>query len=312
MAMRPGFKDFLWMSAGAGLLLALMLTVLMFRDEQKPEQRLAFKANRIDAVSQMRVALASASEAEKAAVLATTDEDSQRFADQARAASARVDEGRQHLEALLQTGGTQQEKDLLAQFAEAFADFRRVDEELLSLAVKNTNLKAYALAFGPAADTVRDTDAALARLASESAALPDAGKATSLAFEARLGMLRLLSMLPPHIAEGSDNKMEEMETAMAGEDQRVRTAMHDLAALPGVAESTDLATAVAGWDRFAAIKTQILALSRENTNVRSLTISLNRKRNVMTVCDADLSALEQAIQEEPIPGVDYGRFGRPR
>jgi len=66
---------------------------------------------------------------------------------------------------LLATGGTQGEKDLLAQFATAFAEFQRIDKDLLALAVKNTNLKAYNLAFGPAATRLKEMDTALARLA---------------------------------------------------------------------------------------------------------------------------------------------------
>jgi hypothetical protein len=49
------------------------------------------------------------------------------------------------------------------------------------------------------------------------------------------------------------------------------------------------------------MRTRILALSRENTNVRSLTIALGQKRNAMSVCEDALYALRQAIAEEPTP-----------
>ncbi len=74
----------------------------------------------------------------------------------------------------------------------------------------------------------------------------------------------------------------------------------------------DLATAASRYARFTKIKTQILALSRENTNVRSLAISLNQKRKVMLLCQEALSALKQAILEEPMKGVTYGPPARPR
>ena len=61
-------------------------------------------------------------------------------------------------------GGDQRERDLSAQFAEDFAEFQRVDDELLTLAVKNTNVKAYSLAFGPAAAAIEEMNAALDRL----------------------------------------------------------------------------------------------------------------------------------------------------
>ncbi|HEX7622915.1 MAG TPA: hypothetical protein VF400_05030, partial [Anaeromyxobacteraceae bacterium] len=66
------------------------------------------------------------------------------------------------------------------------------------------------------------------------------------------------------------------------------------------------------YARFTKIKIQILALSRENTNVRSLALSLNQKRKAMLLCLDALNALKQAVLEEPIAGVTYGRPPNPR
>src|SRR5277367_5312537 len=147
MTMKPGGKDLFWMAFGAVMLLAVMLVVLHVQRGQSPADQLAFKAKRVDLVERMRLALASASEAEKSAVMAITDEDSQKYADQARAATADVERERDELGQLLDADGTPREKDLLAQFSKVFADFQGVDKDLLALAVKNTNLKAYNLAF---------------------------------------------------------------------------------------------------------------------------------------------------------------------
>ena len=151
MTIKPGIKGVLWMAPGAAIMLALILVVAHFQKAENTAEQLAFKARRVDLLSRMQLALSSASEAEKSAVLAITDRDSQIFADQARAATAVVERERGEL---LKTGGTKGEKDLLAQFSQAFTEFQRVDADLLSLAVKNTNIKAYSLAFGPAADQV--------------------------------------------------------------------------------------------------------------------------------------------------------------
>src|ERR1700719_3614853 len=124
MTMKPGGKDVFWMAFGAAMLLAVMLVVLHVQRGQSPAEQLAFKAKRIDAVERMRLALASASEAEKSAVMAITDGDSQKYADQARAATAEVERGRTDLGQLLDAGGSQREKDLLAQFSKVFAEFQ--------------------------------------------------------------------------------------------------------------------------------------------------------------------------------------------
>jgi hypothetical protein len=247
----------------------------------------------------MQVDLASASEAEKSAVLAITDQDSQTFADQARAASGKVEQERREVGELLTAGGTQGERELLAQVTAAFAEFQHVDNDLLALAVKNTNIKAYSLAFGPAATALKDMNAALARLVAANADSSEAKAMMPLAFGAQISALRIQTLLPPHIAEESDKKMDELEALMATEDTQVRKSLDGLAALPRFSKDPELATATARYAEFSNTRTQILALSRENTNVRSLSISLNQKRKVMLVCQAALSALQQAILAEP-------------
>ena len=61
----------------------------------------------------------------------------------------------------------------------------------------------------------------------------------------------------------------------------------------------DLEMAVTSYARLSKLRIEILKLSRENTNVRSLAISLNQKRKAMLACQAALTALEQTIEEEP-------------
>jgi hypothetical protein len=305
MMMTSGLKDFLRMAAGAVVLLAILLVVLHFHEDKNAAAQLAFKAKRVELVEQMRLALAWASEAEKSAVMATTDQDSQSFADQSRAQVAAVERGRQELEELLQAGGTKTEQDLLAKFSQAFAEFQRIDKDLLDLAVQNTNLKAYSLAFGPAAEVLNEMDAALARLVAQNAssASPEARQVLQRADDARIRALRIQTLLPPHIAEESDQKMDELEARMAKEDLEVRQDLEGLAALLKPAGSPDLETAASCYAKFSEIRAQILKLSRENTNVRSLAISLNQKRKVMLMCQDALAALEQAIGQEPIAGV---------
>ena len=302
MKTRAGFNDFIWMAAGAMIMLAIMLVALYLHEEQNPAAQLAFKAKRVQLVEQMRLALAWASEAEKSAVMATTDQDSQSFADQARAQVAAVERGRKELEELLQTGGTKTEQDLLAQFSQAFAEFQRIDQDLLDLAVQNTNLKAFSLAFGPAAEALTEMDAALSPVVAQyvSSTSPDARQVMALADDARIRALRIQTLLAPHIAEESDQKMDELEARMATEDLEVRKDLEGLASLLKPGGSPDIETATSRYARFGGIKTQIIKLSRANTNVRSLALSLNQKRKVMLMCQDALAALEQAVQQEPI------------
>lgn len=140
----------------------LFLLVFHFYQKQNPAEQLAFKAYRVDLVGRMQLALTSASEAEKSAVLSVTARDSQIFAGQARTATAEVEKTRRELGELLKTGGTQDEKNLFNQFSDLFTEFQRIDNELLNLTVKNINIKAYDLAYGPATAALNAMNAALA------------------------------------------------------------------------------------------------------------------------------------------------------
>jgi hypothetical protein len=298
---REGSKDLFWIAGGTVVLIVLALLTLHYHREGEIATKSAFKATRLEVVGRMRTALLSASEAEKSAVMATTDQESQTFAEQSRAASAMVEQRRDELAKLLETGGTAKERDLLSEFSRALAESQHIDRELLELSVKNTNLKAYGLDFGPATDALANMDRALSRTlnGSASSAHPEAKQVMLLAAGAQSGAWRIEALIPPHIFEENDAKMDELEARMANEDRSVRSDLDGLVALLGPGDSM-LETATAAYARFTELKTTILELSRQNTNVRSLIISLNEKRRAVQLCLDALAAVEQAIQDEPL------------
>jgi hypothetical protein len=302
---KPGISDMGWMLAGALLLLAAMLLVLRFHGNDDTARRLASKAKRIELVEELRVALVAASEAEKSAVMAVTDEDSEKFAREARAQSAEVARRRDELAKLLDSASERDEQKLLTQFSATFADLQHIDDELLALAVKNTNLKAMRLAFGPAADAVAAMEAALSRLAAKRAGSADATQVAIAALGARNAALRIETLIPPHIAEESDAKMDALEARMSEAEREVAQDLDALTKIGEIGSDPDLVAATQSFAQFRALERQILPLSRENTNVRSLAMSLDRKRNAMFACQAALDALQQAISRETIAGVDY-------
>jgi hypothetical protein len=133
-----------------------------------------------------------------------------------------------------------------------------------------------------------------------------------LSFGAQNSALRIQTLLAPHIAEESNEKMDRLEASMTKEDEKVRAALNGLKGLTALIDNTDLAKAVSSYARFTNIRSKILSLSRENTNVRSLAISLNQKRKATLLCQAALSSLKQAILEEPLGNASYGPVAKPR
>jgi hypothetical protein len=298
--LKPTRHDFYWMAAGATILLVFMLVVMHFQKNLNPAVQAALQAKKTNLVERMRLALTVASEAEKSAVLAITDQDSQSFANQARTSTAEVERMRKELAELLQTNGTAREKDSLTQFSAAFVELQNIDKELLDLAVKNTNIKAYNLAYGTAADALRETDTALSQIIATAADLPESKKIMFFAFSAETAALRIQAMLPQHIAEESDQKMGAMEEAMSSDANAVHKNLDGLAAISRLHNNPALETATRNYAKYDNIRTQIIALSRENSNVRSLTLSLNQKRKISLLCQASLSVLLEATREEPI------------
>jgi hypothetical protein len=123
-----------------------------------------------------------------------------------------------------------------------------------------------------------------------------------LAAGAQAAVLRIEALLPPHIAEESDKKMDELEARMAVQERELERDLKELAPLVPAGDRARLKEAETGYARFAELKKEILKLSRENTNVRSLSISLNEKRKVTQLSQEALAELEQAIAAEPIRG----------
>jgi hypothetical protein len=296
--MKSSYYYGLWVMAGAIVLAALMVIVLTVRPESVSAQ-VGARSRRQELIGQMRLRLSSAEAAERSAVLATTDQGSQGFAEQARAETTAIERLKAELGPLLQTD---REKGLLAQFQGEFSDYLRIDGVLLDLAVRNTNLKAYALAYGPAAEAVRGVDASLSHLLKMQADAPDpdARQAMLLAAEADASILRTEILLPPHIAEESEPRMDELEALMRGEDRQFR---EDLAGLQALLPSDeDVRSAKTRYGQFTDLMARIIKLSRENTNVKSLTISLGEKRRISALCQDSLASLQEAVAGEVIPG----------
>jgi hypothetical protein len=61
-----------------------------------------------------------------------------------------------------------------------------------------------------------------------------------------------------------------------------------------------LATALSALERFEEISRQIVTLSRRNTNVRSLELSLRTKPGLTAACDNSLRELQDMLAGEDI------------
>ena len=233
--------------------------------------------------------------------MADADETSSTAARGARDATQAVERDLRELRPLLESLEYQDELRFLGTFEERFAEYRKLDEEILPLAVENSNLKAQRLSFGPATQAAdefrRSLDAAVRAAASANVCCADA-----LAARAVVSLLEIQVLHAPHIAEAEDAAMTRMEAQMAAAEGTVRKAVDDLKQLIGTKASAELTAASAAFDRFEDINREILTLSRRNSEVRSLALSLGRKRMLTAVADDQLRALEDALAKHAFTG----------
>jgi hypothetical protein len=241
--------------------------------------------------SDLRVQFTKAEDAANRAVMADTDDASAEAAREAEQATAAVAQDVEHLRPLLKSLGYETELAKLDAFNARFAEYRKLDAEILPLAVENTNLKAQRLSFGPAREAAETFRASLEAV-QKSATGANRYQVEALAARARIGVLEIQAIQAPHIAESTDDAMARMEEQMAASEAAARKALDGLNGLVGAAP---LAKAAAALDRFMAVNREIVALSRRNTNVRSLALSLGGKRKVTAQCDEHLAALEEAL-----------------
>jgi hypothetical protein len=89
--------------------------------------------------------------------------------------------------------------------------------------------------------------------------------------------------------------MTQLEQRMADSESAARAALAELSQLLGPAGSAELAAAREQLDRFAQVQYELVALSRENSDVRSLASALGEKRELTAACDAALIALQDAL-----------------
>ncbi len=246
------------------------------------------------------VQFTAAADAANRAVMADTDEASAASAREAEQAKKTVQDDVDALRPVLQRLAYSEEARLLDEFVRRFAQYRTLDRTVLELAVENTNIKAQQLSFGPgqaAADSFRDALGALAPSAENGSWHVKALVATAI------GDVREMQALQAqHIAAADDATMTRLEERMTAAEASARKALEALAPLVQPASRPRLAAAAAALDRFMSVNAQIMPLSRRNTNVRSLALSLDQKAKLTSACEESLRALREALARHRYTG----------
>ena len=251
--------------------------------------------------AELLVQFTKAADAANRAVMADTDEASVAFAREAEQAIEQIQKDVDALGPILKNLKYSNESRLLDEFASRFSDYRALDRRILDLAVENTNLKAQRLSFGPAqdaADTFRDALEAVV----PSVSAGERSRVEALVARAIATVREIQVLQAPHIADADEKVMTRMEQRMATSESAARKSLQALAPLVPAASKPKLAAASAALDRFMELNGQIIALSRRNTNVRSLALSLEQKPKLIAACEESLRGLRDALAKRGYTG----------
>jgi hypothetical protein len=154
------------------------------------------------------------------------------------------------------------------------------------------------LSFGPAGERLQEMESALDAVVEQSASSADASVIERAAWEALIAALKIHALHGRHIAESHDAVMDRIEAEMKSLDSEAREGLSTVAAEAGEPLQPSVGKARTAYADFQRINSQILELSRRNSNVRSAAISLGEKRQVTAQCRKLLSALQESIQPD--------------
>ena len=244
-----------------------------------------------EAAAALQVHFSKAVEASNRAVMADTDEASITAAHEAEQATKATEANVARLRPLLGDLRLADELRALEAFDTRFTEYRRIDRDILPLAVENTNLKAQRLLFGGCTDAVTEIRAAVAALAQSQRGM-SADRRDALVAQTSAAVLEVQVVLARHIAEADELAMTRMEERIHTLESAADTG---IGSLGRGARPEGVAAARSALDRFNTIVAEITKLSRRNTNVRSLALALGRERTITSQCNESLRQLATAL-----------------
>jgi hypothetical protein len=243
--------------------------------------------------ARLLLGMARVAEASNRAVMSGSDEVSAAAANDARQTLTMVKRDAGSLGALLGSLRYSHEQDLLAEFNQRFDEYRKLDDTILSLAVQNTNLKAQRLSFGPSQDAARSFAATIESVRPGRPA--ETWQVRAQAATALAAVREIQVLQGPHIAEADAAAMTRLEGLMKEAESTARHALGELGGLTSAATAGEVTKASAALDRFMGLNAEIVRLSRANSNVQSLALSLGQTRRLLAACDESLQSLELAL-----------------
>ena len=258
----------------------------------------------------LRVAILESIRAEKNAVISNDDEESKRYQDLALKHNATAHEILNDLRKRIDTNGSAEEKRLLEEVARRCEQRQAIQREMLALAVQNSNVKAYQTNTTKMLDTVQAfqrTLQGLLRAIDQDLADPqnrdNPVKVASLQKKARYAeacqalMIDLHRHLDFHI-NAIEADMNRLEATLKQLDKELNASLTTLQATLEAKDRPVYDQAIAAYNTFKQGESEVLKLSRSNSNVRSSDLTLNKLNQLTTETLTPLTQLVEHLDQQ--------------
>jgi methyl-accepting chemotaxis protein len=261
-----------------------------------------------DICAEMRLQLIYAIRAQKNAVISTKDEDSRKFAEQARVASREVERLRQELVSRRGSDPSMVIRQELEAINRTWAEYQKVEESVLDLAVQNTNTKALALCFGAALAQVNAYETALDAILTQNEKRLGEAKSDAMASARLQRQMRLVESIRVealrfHVelaafANASSSDVNQVEQQVAKYQQSRDTYVAELTKTIDEKDQALLDRAMAIRDEYQKSVADIRRLSKIDSNNRAAELSLTQAFVPSDACDKHLKTLKEQLGSE--------------
>jgi hypothetical protein len=288
---------------GIGVVIAIVLFAVISKVNDKSIPMDSAYINLVEkkkTLAMTRIYLLKSVEMEKNAVMALTDEEALNFANQSRIVSVEVEKNLNTLHSLIDAIPSQDEKKFLVEFTNCWTELNKLDQVILAIAVQSTNLKAARLSREKGAEILQRFENPLQKIISSSSGTSNEGLVVRLVCQALTATLKIYTLHSPHIAEASDDKMGQIEMQMKAEEDKAFKALDELDEIAHEENKNSLFLAKTAFNDFLEVTDQVIQLSRQNSNLKSLELSLGRKRKILAQCDEILATFQEDVQNRSL------------
>jgi hypothetical protein len=248
-------------------------------------------------LTKMNVNLLTAIRAEKDALLASTKEEALKFTAQEDQAMDAVEQGRLEFTSLTKSEKSGPLIKLRDEFDKSWAQFRQIDKEESDMILQKSNTQAYLLSFTEAFSAFSALENALKVVMEQARTTSDKDQIVGLCFQMVAESAKILALEAPHISEISDERMDAIEGQMKVSSQAVGEALGKIRTLARGNAAAAVDAVAHSFEAFESVNARVLHLSRINSDMKALTISMERKQVIAAECLALLESLREVTKK---------------